>query len=134
MKFKTVIMHTCSECEQLINYRPNDMNTALYLCGDTRVCSIRCSKKRLDKIISVDPNIDSPVNWQTISNSSNIMKRSTSQKNLDSTKLVINIPILELIKEEEEWTHDKNIKTHNCDAITVILITMLLGGIIQIFY
>ena len=47
--------------------------------------------------------------------------------------MVINIPTLELIKEEEqkeEGTYDENM--NDCDSIRAIIITILLDGIIQI--
>jgi len=129
MKFQKILMPNCSVCDKIIDYRPYDKKNVMYRCGDTHVCSIKCSKKRLRKIISVDPNLDTPINWNTISNSNTIIKRSTSQQTLNTKDYVINIPTLELIKEEEE-TDDENM--NDCDSIRAIIITFLLDGIIQI--
>lgn len=133
MKFQKILRPNCSVCDKIIHYRPYDKNNVMYLCGDTYVCSVRCSQKRLRKIISVDPNLDTPMNWKTIYNSNTTIKRSTSQQRLNSEDFVINIPVLELIKEEEqkeEGTDDENM--NDCDSIRAIIITILLDGIIQI--
>lgn len=133
MKFQKILMPNCSVCNKIIDYRPYDKKNVMYRCGDTHVCSIRCSKKRLNRILSVDPNLDTPMNWKTIYNSNTNIKRSTSQQTLNSKDLVINIPTLELIKEEEqkeEGTYDENM--NDCDSIRAIIITILLDGIIQI--
>ena len=53
-------MPNCSVCNKIIDYRPYDKKNVMYRCGDTHVCSIRCSKKRLNRILSVDPNLDTP--------------------------------------------------------------------------
>ena len=133
MKFQKILMPNCSVCDKIIDYRPYDKKNVMYRCGDTHVCSIRCSKKRLRKILSVDPKLDTPINWNTISNSNTTIKRSTSQQTLNTKDLVINIAVLDLIKEEEqkeECNDDKNM--NDCDSIRAMIFTIVLDGIIQI--
>ena len=85
----------------------------------------------------INNQIDNPAQYNEIKKNiarlyTNI-KRSTSQQTLNSKDLVINIPTLELIKEEEqkeEGTYDENM--NDCDSIRAIIITILLDGIIQI--
>tara|TARA_B100000925_G_C21899923_1_gene426672 strand:- start:433 stop:804 length:372 start_codon:yes stop_codon:yes gene_type:complete len=89
--------NTCIECNKYINILTN--NNTLYRCGDANVCSKFCSKKRYNKLKTVDPQLMSPLLWSNIQGNNKI-KRINSQPSF-YRDTVLNIDNhLETIDEE----------------------------------
>ena len=90
--------NTCIECNKYINAFTN--NNTLYRCGDANVCSKHCSKKRYNKLKSVDPYLMSPLLWSNIQGNNKIKRTNSQPSFCPDTVLNINDDNLETIEEE----------------------------------
>ena len=122
------------KCNELITNETNQYN-AMYRCCDAHVCSLTCSRIRYGKILSVDPNLNNPIVWQTIPDiglNTSTLKRSKSLPKLDTNYSIINIASLETITESNicECDMPENDYTYQTFAPSIIL--MIIEGIINI--
>ena len=60
MQSKTMV---CSNCAEHFELTPAE---SIYRCGDTYVCSHRCSQKRYRDLNKFDPGLDQPHTWPFI--------------------------------------------------------------------
>jgi len=53
----------CANCSQIV-----DLKTCkqIYICGDTYVCSKKCSEKRFCELKNIDPELSRPHTWPLI--------------------------------------------------------------------
>jgi len=131
MKCIRTTSYTCSECNKKINNGQFYQNT-IYRCGDADVCSIACSRIRLNKIISVDPRLNTPMIWQDIQSTPAIgcFKRVSTVENLEASYYMSN-NVLNPIKEEN-FSSDSSINyntNYDCDSLRITIISLLMNSV-----
>jgi hypothetical protein len=133
-QMKQMKSYKCTECNELITNETIQYN-AMYRCCDAHVCSLTCSRMRYGKILSVDPNLNNPIVWQTIPdiglNTSNL-KRSKSLPKLDMNYSIINIASLETITESNICECDMRENDYTYQTFAASIILMIIEGIINI--
>lgn len=133
MNVMRTMSYTCSECNKKINNGRIFQNNTIYRCGDADVCSITCSRIRLDKIISVDPYLNTPMIWQDIPTTPTIgcFKRVSTMENLESSYFKPNNS-LNSIKEEYFSSSDSSINYttgYDCNSLRITVISLLMNTV-----
>ncbi len=131
MKYIRTTSYTCSECNKKINNGQFYQNT-IYRCGDADVCSVTCSRIRLDKIISVDPRLNTPMIWQDIPTTPNIgcFKRVSTMENLEASYYNCNNDLKPI--KEDSFSSDSGINYnahYDCDSLRITIISLLMNSV-----
>lgn len=131
MNVMRTMSYTCSECNKKINNGRIFQNNTIYRCGDADVCSVSCSRIRLDKIISVDPYLNTPMIWQDIPSTPTIgsFKRVSTMENLEASYKCKNN--LSPIKEDS-FSSDSSISYnshYDCDSLRITIVSLLMNGV-----
>ena len=131
MNVMRTMSYTCSECNKKINNGRIFQNNTIYRCGDADVCSVSCSRIRLDKMISVDPYLNTPMIWQDIPSTPTIdsFKRVSTMENLEASYKSKNN--LHPIKEDS-FSSDSNISYnshYDCDSLRITIVSLLVNGV-----
>ena len=103
----------CANCSQIFNLKTCNK---IYICGDTYVCSKKCSEKRFCELTNIDPGLTRPHTWPLINS-----KKSNSLFNSELISKTTKNPVSNVNKHIFKSQHELYGTTFEKEELTPLI-------------